>query len=311
MSIPPRLRKLALLSTPLALCAAAACRMTQPAAPVLAQSDVVLAHTDKREAAELFSEFGGEKAFLQTVRYLYRWVLDENDFKRRDASLQGQLWLRRIQTITDANDNSRFLELVIPATGLSVNLKKADYRIPELKLDVRSGGYRVIRISRNAYTDSDARDFYRFDFSSDALNERLFQDRLNAVFPDAALFASMCDRLSRAIAELGLNTAGKAGGTVFFAPVEDVANEVWAFWEEGRMLFRFASDSDLANPAVWSQDLLDVTVYDTVRQTVVSHEEKPGDARFITRDQVGRALYNCIVIGRAIPLPAQKAEPAP
>ncbi len=303
---------------PLLLCAPTAalllssgCRLPQAHAPTLFQSDIVHSHSDKKAAAELFAELGGEEAFLQTVRYLYRWSLDENDFKRRDAELQGQLWLRRTQTLSDANDNSRYLELVFPAMGIAVSLKKTDYRIPELKLDVKSDGYRVTRIARSTYTPADARDYFRFDFSPEALNARLFQERLTAVFPEDTLFARMRESAAREIEGLGLPASGKDVHTVYFAPIHQVANEVWAFWEEGKMLFRFTSDVDLANPNVWSQDTLDVTVFDTARQTVVSHEERPGDNRFITRDQVGRALYNCIILGKPVSVPAQKPAPAP
>ena len=37
---------------------------------------------------------------------------------------------------------------------------------------------------------------------------------------------------------------------VHLAPLSPVANETWVFWEFGRKLFHFASDIDLANPAV-------------------------------------------------------------
>jgi hypothetical protein len=287
------------------------CRTTAPREPVLAASSTVRSHKDEKAADELFTEFGGEEAFLQTVHYLYRWNLDEDDFKRRDASLQGQLWLRHIQTLTDANDNSRFLEVVFPAIGVAVRLKKTDYRIPELKLDVKSGGYRVTGISRTPYTEADARDFSRFDFAPEALYERLFQERLNAIFPDDKLLARMRDSAAREIADLDLPATGKDTHSIYFAPIHTVANEVWAFWEEGKLLFHFTSDIDLVNPDVWSREALGVTIYDTARQTVVSHEERPGDHRFITRDQVGRALYNCIVLGKAVSVPAQKAAPAP
>ena len=37
---------------------------------------------------------------------------------------------------------------------------------------------------------------------------------------------------------------------------------------------------------------------EVLNQTVVSHNEAPGGNEFQTRDQVGRALYNCLVPGR-------------
>ena len=85
---------------------------------------------------------------------------------------------------------------------------------------------------------------------------------------------------------------------VYFSPFPDVANEVWAFWETGRMLIRFSSDIDLENPAMWDHDELTAKLYDIDEQTVVSLDEVAGSNAYMTRDQVGRALYNCIVLGR-------------
>jgi len=304
MRLPPALLLFALCASALCL---PGCRL--PGSAATPPAAAVQAHGGAEAARELFREFGGEEAFLQTAHFLYRWVLDENDFKRRDASLQGQLWLRRVQTVADAQDNSRFLELVLPAMGVAVSLKKTDYRIPELKLDVRSAGYRVTRVSRDTFAAEDVREYARLDFAPEDLHRLLFQERLSATFPDENLFARMRECAAREIEGLDLPPAGKGINTVYFAPIHAVANELWAFWQEGKLLFHFTSDIDLTNPDVWAQDTLGVTLYDTARQTVVSHEERPGDSRFITRDQVGRALYNCIVLGRAATLPDRAPAP--
>jgi hypothetical protein len=42
---------------------------------------------------------------------------------------------------------------------------------------------------------------------------------------------------------------------------------------------------------------LGIRTYDVLTQTVVSLDEAAGSNEFLTRDQVGRALYNCIVLG--------------
>ena len=295
---------LALLSVVLA----AGCRLPSQRDFTLSFSDIVHAHQDQKGAAPLFAELGGDDGFFQVVHYLYRWQLDENDFQRRDPAFRRQLWIRRLQTVTDENDNSRFMEVVFPAVGVTVTLKKTDYRIPELKLDVKSNGYRIVRISREPRSVSEDRDYLRFEFDADALNARLFQERSQAQFPGDELLDRMKDGVARQVAELALPAARKSENTVYFAPVHSVANEIWAYWEEGKLLFRFTSDIDLNNPAVWAQDTLCVSIYDTVSQTVVSHEEKPGDGSFITRDQVGRALYNCIVLGRKSMIPTAQVR---
>ena len=281
----------------------AGCRLPSAQDYTLNFSGIVHAHADQKEAAPLFAELGGDDGFFQVAHYLYRWYLDENDFGRRDLAFQRQLWIRRLQTVTDENDKSRFMEVVFPAVGVTVTLKKTDYRIPELKLDVRSDGYRIVRISRDTRTAADAHDYVRLAFDSAALNTRLFQARSQAQFPSDELLARMKEAVAKQVVELALPVASQSENTLYFAPIHTVTNEIWAYWEEGKLLFRFTSDIDLGNPSLGSPDTLGVALYDTVSQTVVSHEEKPGDDSFITRDQVGRALYNCIVLGRKATVP--------
>jgi hypothetical protein len=97
---------------------------------------------------------------------------------------------------------------------------------------------------------------------------------------------------------------------VHLAPLSEVANETWVFWETGRMLIRFASDIDLEHPAVWDHDELAVNIYDIDEQTVVSLDEVAGSNAYLTRDQVGRALFNCIVLGKRMVLNPPDLEKA-
>ncbi len=47
-------------------------------------------------------------------------------------------------------------------------------------------------------------------------------------------------------------------------------------------------------------------IYDIDEQVVVSLQEVPGSNAYLTRDQVGRALYNCMILGKRVIL-----EPVP
>jgi hypothetical protein len=101
-----------------------------------------------------------------------------------------------------------------------------------------------------------------------------------------------------------LSTNAPAGEQVIhLAPLSPVANETWVFWESGHKLFYFASDIDLANPKVWEHQSLLARIFDLDEQVVVSHEEAAGSNRFLTRYQVSRALFNCIVLGQRITVP--------
>ncbi len=96
-----------------------------------------------------------------------------------------------------------------------------------------------------------------------------------------------------------------------FAPLSRIANEAWVFWENGRLLIRFASDIDLAHPAVWQHEELAVDLYDLDEQVVVSLEEVAGSNAYLTRDQAGRALYNCVILGRRVVLQPGDVSEAP
>lgn len=271
-------------------------------------SALVTPRRDPQAAAALFTEMGGEETFVQLTRYLYRWYLDEYDFIRFNETAKHQLWLREIKADSDPEDKSRYLEVVFPATGVMVTLKKTDYTIPELRLKVQSGGYRINQLCRDTCSHQvRQRDYAVMDINIEALYERLFETRLERVYPDADLRGHLRDAALRQIAETGSHAATgerkREPVTLFIAPFQSIANEVWVFWEEGKLLWRFTSDIDLARPAVWQHDTVRVRMYDTLKQTVVSHEERPCDDRFATRDQIGRALYNCIILGSKLTVP--------
>ena len=274
------------------------CQATRSEKPVTLFPHLVQAPSMQSEAAALFTEMGGEQTFLDLVRYLYRWYLDEDDFKRFRPDVKRQLWIRRVQAVADQGDKSRYLEVVFPAIGVRITLKKTDYQIPELKLTVRSGGYRVIQLSRDADLEaSQAADYAALDLNIAALYDRLYKMRLERTFPDETLQTHIQKRIVQQCDQWAADQRHKPK-TLYVAPVHAVDNECWVFWEEGRRLFKFSSEIDLANPDVWMHDRLDVVVCDTVTQTIVSFEERPGDNSCFTRDQIGRALYNCVVLGQ-------------
>lgn len=258
------------------------------------------------EAARLLEEFGGDEEVFQLAHYLYRWQLDENDFdpEHRNREFERELWLRRLTVPTDPQDRSQFLEVAFPSIGICVVMKKADYRIDELGLDLKGGGYRVVRVSREHFGAAEARRFLRYGLDTRKLYDRLFQERHHAVFPDERLVARMKAAVLRESAGLLRSSDGQQERTVYVAPVHTIANEVWIYWEEEKLLFHFASDQDLHGNPEGLDDTLGVAIYDAVDQTIVSYEEKPGDNRYLTRDQVGRALYNCIVLGKKSKIPA-------
>jgi hypothetical protein len=139
------------------------------------------------------------------------------------------------------------------------------------------------------------------------MREYLFRTRAEATFPDEALR----ERLRVAVrTQLGVNPEGRFPGRqiVHLAPLSPVANEVWIYWENSRLLIRFASDIDLVDPAVWKHETLMVKTWDVLNQVVVSLDESAGSNAFMTRDQIGRALYNCLVLGQRLEVTNPQVE---
>lgn len=241
-----------------------------------------------------------ETAYLNEVmRHLYRWYLDESDVERNANAREFIFWVRRLDVQLDAGDRSEFAEVVLPQLGVHVKVKKTDYEIPELNTKVKSKGFRIVNVAHAPAAAKPPRGAAVVKMPVAEMRDYLFRTRAQAEFPDAA----MLERLRVALREhLGLDPQKRELGVqiVHIAPLSPVANELWVFWENRKMLIRFASDLDLENPAMWQHQILAVRTYDIETQTVVSLNEAPGSNAFLTRDQVGRALYNCVILGQRL-----------
>jgi hypothetical protein len=143
------------------------------------------------------------------------------------------------------------------------------------------------------------------------MTDYLFRTRNQREYPDAALLERLRQALRDEIAKDVVSITNVVPGEqiIHLATLSTVANEVWVYWETGRKLLHFASDIDLANPAVWQHESIMVRSYDLDQQVVVSHHEAPGSNRFLTRYQVSRALFNCLVLGERVVLtPGKEAQ---
>jgi hypothetical protein len=242
-----------------------------------------------------------DEAFTrEVVRHLYRWYLDEGDVEAQTGKADLAVWSRAVERKLDPGDRSKFAEMVFPSLGVKVTLKKTDYRVEELDLNVKSRGYRIISVVREA-APSDAAGYDVTRLALPSLREYLFQTRNQREYPDVAL----AERLRQAVrTHLGEQ---KGEHICHVGPLSPVSNELWVFWENARMLVKFSSDLDLSNPSVWRQENVTVRTFDIDRQVVLSFSEAPGSNAFLTRHQIGRVLYNCIVLGqRQMLTPSQR-----
>ena len=241
-----------------------------------------------------------EPTFLYEItRHLYRWYMDESDVEKQAGELDFPFWVRRADAPLDPGDRSATATILLPRMGIEVKVKKADYAIEELGLAVKSKGFRIVNVARVPVPAAPPPGTAVAAVEYAAMKDYLFRTRTQAEFPDEAMF----ERLRVALREhLGLDPGKREAGeqVVHVAPLSPVANELWVFNENHKLLIRFSSDVDLENPETWAHQVLGVRTYDVLTQTVVSLDEAAGSNAFLTRDQIGRALFNCVVLGRRI-----------
>jgi hypothetical protein len=245
----------------------------------------------------------------EVTRHLYRWYLDERDLDLLTNCRELVFWVRALRPALDPDDRSRFGEITLPQLGMRVKVKLADYTIVELKTEVRSDTFKIVAVSRIECEDEPPPGCSEVRLDYAQMREELYRTRREARFPEGELLERLRSATRRQLLQGQARPVQPAPGDtqiVHLAPLSPVANEAWVFWESGRMLIRFASDIDLANPAVWEHEDLAVRTYDIDRQVVVALDEVAGSTAYLTRSQVGRALFNCIVLGRRLEL-----EPLP
>lgn len=238
---------------------------------------------------------------MEIIRHLYRWYLDETDVDKVAGHEFFPFWISmRIEKL-DEGDRSQMAEIILPDIGISVKVKKADYTIPELDVNVTSKVFKITSVSHIPIQSVQPPGFTDVNLDMNEIQEYLFKTRCQPDYPEKALLERMKTAFHKQIedGEFVLSKI-KPEKIVHVSPLSPVANELWVFWESGSLLIRFSSDIDLTNPVVWESDVLMAHIYDLEKQVVVSHHEAPGSNKFITRDQVGRALYNCIIIGKRL-----------
>jgi len=249
----------------------------------------------------------------EIIQHLYRWHMDETMLGNTENFATLDVWGRTLHPKLDADDHSEFYEVLIPDLLYRVQLKKADYAIPELGVRVTNHSFKVVAAERLEGRPAIPADAEKVTFERQQILDYLFRNRNEQVFPADALL----DRMEEAVkAELPAAATNALHGAqvLYLAPISPVSNDLWLFWETQRMLIKFSSDADLKSETYWSNKKLGVRFYDLDKHVVVSLAEVAGSNAFVTRDWAARVLFNCMVHGKKLvlaPLPEPLAAGRP
>ena len=246
-----------------------------------------------------------EEPFLAEVAlHLYAWFLDEKDYDPERLGDGNKLVfrVRRPEVKADEGDQSEWADIRIPQLNLGVTVKRPDYAIEETGVEVRSPHFRIVNVYRLEPDDCafpEEEDWRTVDGDLQRMMDVLRDSPARGKFPDPALTERLYLACCR---QMEIDPDGREVGDHVFhiAPMSPVVNEVWVFVENRNWFLHFTSDSDIENPELWAAQELRVRVIDAANNTVVSMEEMPGSNVYVTRDQIGRLLYNCIVFGKRI-----------
>ena len=210
--------------------------------------------------------------------------------------------VRRVDVTADAGDQSEWADIRIPQLHLGATVKRPDYAIEETGAAVCSTNFRVVNVYRLEPEDCEFPEeegWRTVEGDLQRMMDVVRESPARGTFPDPAL----TERLYLAICrQMEIDPEARETGDHVFhiAPMSPVANEVWVFAENRNLFLHFTSDSDIENPDLWATQQLRARVIDAANNTVVSMEEMPGSNVYVTRDQIGRLLYNCIVFGKRI-----------
>ena len=251
-------------------------------------------------APGVYPELLAKPYLYEVVRHLYRWYMDETDVLKTTPGKEFIFWVRDLHPKLDPGDRSRVGEIVLPQLGIAVRVKQADYTIEETGTKVKNETFKITNVGRIDVPQKAPAGFVPVKVDYTEMRDYLFRTRSQAEFPDEVLVERLRRSTRGELLKEGGDELPFGEQIVHLSPLSPVANELWVLWENGRKLIRFASDIDLADPLVWDFDELAIRIFDLDNQVVVSLEEAAGSNAYLTRDQVGRALFNCVVLGRRL-----------
>ncbi len=248
------------------------------------------------------------ETLFEMLRYIYLWQFDESYFIDNPAGDTIELWVRDVSVDLDAGDKSQFAEVWLPQIKMLVTMKKSDYRIPELNLDVRDDTFKIQTINRLDQPDPAGTVFQVVSFTEKEVTDHLFRTRNMKRFPNDVLRKN----LRAAMIEKEFDNLEDIDGAqiIYVSPISPVSNDLWVYHENRKRLIQFSADMDLNNPEYWNSTPFHVEVYDLETSVIVSPDEMPGSDAYLTKDFTGRALFNCLILGMRIEISADDVKKA-
>lgn len=241
-----------------------------------------------------------EKDFvLEVLRHVHRWHFDQSYVLEAGKMETLEVWGRRLHPTLDEGDRSEYAELWIPAVKTLVKLKRSEYRVPEINLDIAERSFKVTRVNRQPEAPALRRHYQVREYAVKEIQDYLFTMRSHRI-PLSDTLRESARRLIAEYLDRVYPAPFAVAQTFYISPLSPVCNELWVFWETGRKVMLFTADMDLTSPGFTRLSQLRMQVIDLDRDVVTSTREVPGSNAFVTKDWVGRLFFNCILYGEKL-----------
>jgi len=236
----------------------------------------------------------------EIIRYCYLWYLDDRFFIATAKETSFELWFRPVKARSpDPGDDSRYAELWIPVAQLQLQLKLADYPIPELQRRVRSPGYRITRAAIRSTAPGPREDYAVITVERDQARAYLTEVRGRPQLPDAPLRARLAAAMKEVV-KLHPPAEPTAPQVFYLSNVLPVSGDLWVLWANEQIAIRFGGELGADQPDLLELLPLHTQLYDLKKQVVASLLETEGRTGFITKDWAGRILFQCLVLGERV-----------
>ncbi|MEM1223611.1 MAG: hypothetical protein AAGH40_12715 [Verrucomicrobiota bacterium] len=250
--------------------------------------------------AKAKAPFDDQYAF-ELLRYLYRWHMDDAVLSVDPREIEKvEIHYRTIDKALDEGDHSEFLEIIIPVADMLVMLKRADYRIPKLDIQIDNEYFKVV--SAHHYRDLkwNPEKYQRLSYDSKRIFDYLYKTRNDKHFPPESTRQRLKEESIRALrAEGYIENFDDPVQQGYIAPISIVSNDLWFYWINGHKLIHFTSDLEHLDSEFWTFAPLGVDIIDLNEEVVVAPAERGNPGAF-TKDYAGRILFNCIVHGQKV-----------
>lgn len=235
---------------------------------------------------------------LELIHHLYLWYHDESFFPPGEVLEELEVYFRTTERPLDPGDNSQFGELYFPATQMLVELKRSDYHIAEIDHPVKDASFKIRRVERVAKVPAPREDYQittipraelRDWFSNHAHQAPPMAENLSVRIRDTLLHHQFQEQWDEDVVHI-----------FYLAPLSNVSNDIWILHENTKQLLQFSADMDIDDPATWGELSLRLKFHQLDPGRILTPDRDRGGEGELSKDFVGRALFNCVVLGNRI-----------